>query len=48
MSSTIKIPYLELQDLAPSPEDEWERLLRFVGLTPKDKKSMAYSTETLL
>ncbi|MCA9924366.1 MAG: MoaD/ThiS family protein [Anaerolineales bacterium] len=48
MTASIKIPHLELQDLAPAPEEEWARLLRFVGLTPQDKKLMANSTETLL
>lgn len=48
MSSVIKISHLELQDLAPPPEEEWERLLRFVGLTPQEKKAMAKSCETLL
>ena len=48
MSSLTKPSHLELKDLAPSPEEEWERLLQFVGLTPQDKNAMANSTETLL
>ncbi len=48
MSLTIQSTHLELRDLAPAPEEEWERMLRFVGLTPQDKKAMANSTETLL
>jgi len=48
MNSTTRSTHLELQDLAPAPEEEWERMLRFVGLTPQDKGAMAKSTETLL
>ena len=48
MTLTNQTPHLELQDLAPAPEEEWDRMLRFVGLTPQDKKAMAKSTETLL
>lgn len=48
MTLSMDTPYLELQGLAPMPEDEWERLLQFVSLTLADKAAMANSTETLL
>lgn len=48
MISNNRTPHLELQDLAPAPEEEWGRMLQFVGLTPQDKRTMAKSTETLL
>ena len=41
-------PYLELQRLAPAPEEEWKQLLRFANLTPQDKVAMANSAEVLL
>jgi len=38
---------VELRDLAPDPRDEWQRMLRFVGLTANDKAAMSRSVEVL-
>ncbi len=38
---------LELRDLAPDPRDEWQRMVRFVGLSANDKAAMSRSTEVL-
>jgi len=38
---------VELRDLAPDPREEWQRMLRFVGLTANDKAAMSRSVEVL-
>jgi hypothetical protein len=38
---------LELQDLAPDPVEEWQRMLDFVRLDPTDRESMARTVEPL-
>lgn len=43
------IPHnLEIDNLAPAPEDEWRRMLQFVRLTEDDKLAMSRSVETLM
>ncbi len=39
---------LEIHDLSPDPTAEWQRLLRFVGLSHDDKQAMARTVETLM
>jgi molybdopterin converting factor small subunit len=39
---------MELTDLEPHPVDEWERMLRFVGLNGEDKAAMVAGVEALL
>ncbi len=48
MRSTNGSPSLELQGLAPNPGQEWQRVLRFVGLDRRDKEMMSHSVEVLL
>lgn len=40
-------PPLELHQLAPEPQDEWRRLLRFVGWSENDKIAASRSVEIL-
>lgn len=39
---------LEINNLAAAPDDEWQRMLRFAGLTEDDKLAMSRSVETLM
>ena len=39
---------LELQNLAPDPTDEWQRMLKFVQFNSSDRSVMVQTTETLL
>ena len=41
-------PHLEIHDLAPDPTAEWQRLLKFVGLSAVDKQAMARTVEILM
>lgn len=41
-------PNLELHNLVPEPAEEWQRMLRFVGLNHADRQAMAKTVETLL
>jgi molybdopterin converting factor small subunit len=38
---------LELSDLVPEPQEEWQRMLRFVGLDEEQKAAMSRSIEVL-
>lgn len=38
----------ELYDLMPEPQEEWRRLLRFVGWGPRDRAAAARTSEALL
>jgi molybdopterin converting factor small subunit len=38
----------EIRDLIPEPGAEWQRLLKFVGLTDDDKLAMSRTVETLM
>jgi len=40
-------PEMELTDLAPAPEEEWQRMLRFVGWSQADHTAASRSLETL-
>lgn len=39
---------MEIAGLAPHPVEEWERLLRFVAITPEEKVAMLSTVEALL
>ncbi len=39
---------MEIAGLAPHPVEEWERMLRFVALTPEEKHAMLATVEALL
>lgn len=39
---------LEIHELLPEPDAEWRRMLRFVGLSATDKRSMSRTVETLM
>ncbi len=39
---------MEIAGLAPHPAEEWERLLRFVAITPEEKVAMLSTVEALL
>ena len=39
---------LEIDDLAPEPQEEWQRMLRFVGFGPEARRAALPTVETLL
>ncbi len=39
---------LEIDDLAPEPQEEWQRMLRFVGFGPDARRVVMPTVETLL
>lgn len=39
---------LEIDDLAPEPQEEWQRMLRFVGFGPEAHRAALPTVETLL
>lgn len=39
---------LEIDDLAPEPQEEWQRMLRFVGFGPETRRAALPTVETLL
>lgn len=39
---------IELHDLAASPSEEWQRMLRFLGLNETDRQAISRSAEVLL
>lgn len=48
MDSVTSADMLEIRDLVPEPGEEWQRLLKFVGLTSDDKLAMSRTVETLM
>lgn len=40
-------PPMELRDLSPSPVEEWERMLHFVGLDGETKAAISQSIEVI-
>lgn len=47
MSDTA-VETLEIHNLLPEPAEEWQRLLRFVGLNAADRKAMSRTVEVLM
>ena len=48
MSAVEATESLEIHGLTPEPAAEWQRLLRFVGFGPADKRAMSRTVEPLL
>ncbi len=46
IASTTQAP-LELKGLSPDPAEEWQRMLRFAGITPQERAAMVRSVEAI-